>query len=473
MRFIYMPTFASTKQQLHSHIAIQCVPKGQVSSKSHTPNPLMLKLQDLLGHYNLSHGPDTTRFSVGIRTALPWQGETMILRTCGTCQNNTGLSVCQIWLDPKNQLCTTKTLIIPGVFWQFLKAPWPRPESCHIWHWVGWWQCPKSSSCNHVMNPQTCKHGVAWHAYHAKKVLWSVWNGEATGKLNELQLFWALYIVSASVLHSYHNLQHISSPDAFITLASVGTCRGALQGPMPSLRSNISSNGVRYLAAEQFATANLYASCHSCHLSPLLKRSAPLGASGKHAHLLVQSEATLADDLTKKLQNTPQEIITTSHTGNKFWIFTLQFHFINFHLAQTLVQDDKCPTASLGYLRKSQKAAAFSPQTTHVMPIPKGTFRPTSEMSNVFDQQGCVVRKLPLLGPDGRWLQWNGCFIGEKLRSPGEGFKVPSQFKGVEVPILIANTPNWCHLSTHSVSQQWFECFEAFNLFRDILNNNI
>lgn len=64
----------------------------------------MLKLQDLLGHYNLSQGPDTTRFSVGIRTALPWQGEnndTMHVR--GTFQNNTGLLVCQIWLDPKKK----------------------------------------------------------------------------------------------------------------------------------------------------------------------------------------------------------------------------------------------------------------------------------------------------------------------------------------------------------------------------------
>ena len=134
-----------------------CSKRSGLEQKPHPKSFFMLKPQDLLGHYNLSHGPDTTRFSVGIRTALPWQGEnndTMHVR--GTFQNDTGLSVCQIWLDPKKQFCTTKTLIIPRVFWQFLKAPWPRPESCHIWHWVGWWQCPKSSSCNHVMNPQTC-----------------------------------------------------------------------------------------------------------------------------------------------------------------------------------------------------------------------------------------------------------------------------------------------------------------------------
>lgn len=46
------------------------------------------------------------------------------------------------------------------------------------------------------------------------------------------------------------------------------------------------------------------------------------------AHLLVQSEVTLADDLTKKLQNTPQEIISISHTWRQFWFFILHVPFI-------------------------------------------------------------------------------------------------------------------------------------------------
>ena len=210
----------------------------------------MLKPQDLLGHYNLSHGPDTTRFSVGIRTALPWQGETMIQCTCGTCQNNTRLSVCQIWLGPEKQFCTTKTLIIPGVFRQFLKAPWPRPESCHIWHWVGWWQCHKSSSCNHVMNPQTCKHGVAWQAYHAKRCSGRFEMARRLKSLTnyncfQLSILWVLqFCIATTTCSIFHLLTHSY---AFITLASVGTCRGALHGPMPSLRSNISSKGARYL----------------------------------------------------------------------------------------------------------------------------------------------------------------------------------------------------------------------------------
>lgn len=188
---------------------------------------------------------------------------------------------------------------------------------------------------------------MVWHDKHTMPKM------ARRSKLNELQLFSALYIVSASVLHSYHNLRHISSPAAFITLESVGTCRGALQGPMPSLRSNISSNGARYLAAKQLDSfngmyvdcglkiatdfpdvmrmfivnprlfqvtfkhlgANFYASCHQSSPEKICTARSLRKAA---AHLLVQSEVTLADDLTKKLQNISQEIISISHTCRQF-----------------------------------------------------------------------------------------------------------------------------------------------------------
>lgn len=214
MRFIYMPTFASTKQQLHSHIAIQCVPKGQVSSKSHTPNPLMLKLQDLLGHYNLSHGPDTTRFSVGIRTALPWQGETMILRTCGTCQNNTGLSVCQIWLDPKNQLCTTKTLIIPGYSGNSWRLPGQGQKA--VIFGIGWGDGNALNPAVAIMS-WTHKHAsMVWHDTHTMPKRCSG-RSEMARRLEsltnyncfELSILWVLqFCIATTTCSIFHLLTH-------------------------------------------------------------------------------------------------------------------------------------------------------------------------------------------------------------------------------------------------------------------------
>lgn len=100
-------------------------PKSFDVETSRPPRPLYLRAQI----------PNVSQWEFA--QLYPGMEKTMVQCTCVEHVKITQACRCVkfVWIRKPN-LCTTKPLIIPGVFWQFLKAPWPRPESCHIWHWV-------------------------------------------------------------------------------------------------------------------------------------------------------------------------------------------------------------------------------------------------------------------------------------------------------------------------------------------------